>query len=397
MSMRPFRFADKAYDSFEDYAFDRVGDVKPYLAKYADPTVAIQTAITDLSLAGGGTVMLPDDDYEVGGLSFTGHSVLLRGAGRNNTVLRLKTGANVPLITGSGSVSFFNGIADLTIDGNKSSQSNTSAHGVDMMRAQGWQVRNCHIKNTKGRGINIEGSSGQLSLDNDIYFNRIESTGQFGICFGNFSATVAIAFNIIGGTDDEDGIGIFNNDARVYGNHVHNGSRHGIFLDGGVNAQVHSNHVESCKQHGIALGSCTDAQVFLNKCLYNSRNATPNAFDGIRVTSAAVNPQVFLNHCDDDGKNTQRYGISVESGQATATVALNDTRTNVSGGIDDQGTGTRRSFNMPNDAFLLSGTGSPENVVTAPVGTLFARTDGGAGTTLYVKESGSGNTGWVAK
>jgi peroxiredoxin len=31
------------------------------------------------------------------------------------------------------------------------------------------------------------------------------------------------------------------------------------------------------------------------------------------------------------------------------------------------------------------------------VGSLFLRTDGGANTTLYIKESGSGNTGWVAK
>jgi hypothetical protein len=44
-----------------------------------------------------------------------------------------------------------------------------------------------------------------------------------------------------------------------------------------------------------------------------------------------------------------------------------------------------------------SGSGSPEGVVTAPIGSLWTRTDGGANTTLYVKESGSGNTGWVAK
>jgi hypothetical protein len=44
-----------------------------------------------------------------------------------------------------------------------------------------------------------------------------------------------------------------------------------------------------------------------------------------------------------------------------------------------------------------TGTGTPEGAVTAPVGSLFTRTDGGASTTLYVKESGSGNTGWVAK
>lgn len=46
---------------------------------------------------------------------------------------------------------------------------------------------------------------------------------------------------------------------------------------------------------------------------------------------------------------------------------------------------------------LLSSTGDPEGSVTAGVGSLFLRQDGGAGTTLYVKESGTGNTGWVAK
>lgn len=46
---------------------------------------------------------------------------------------------------------------------------------------------------------------------------------------------------------------------------------------------------------------------------------------------------------------------------------------------------------------MFSGTGSPEGVLTAPVGALYTRSDGGAGTTLYVKEAGVGNTGWVAK
>lgn len=48
-------------------------------------------------------------------------------------------------------------------------------------------------------------------------------------------------------------------------------------------------------------------------------------------------------------------------------------------------------------ALVMTGTGTPEAAVTAPVGTLFLRTDGGTSTTLYVKETGTGNTGWVAK
>jgi hypothetical protein len=46
---------------------------------------------------------------------------------------------------------------------------------------------------------------------------------------------------------------------------------------------------------------------------------------------------------------------------------------------------------------LFSGTGSPEAAVTAGIGSLYLRTDGGAGTSLYVKESGAGNTGWIPK
>lgn len=43
------------------------------------------------------------------------------------------------------------------------------------------------------------------------------------------------------------------------------------------------------------------------------------------------------------------------------------------------------------------GSGSPEGVVTANIGCQYVNTDGGAGTTLYLKESGTGtNTGWTA-
>lgn len=44
---------------------------------------------------------------------------------------------------------------------------------------------------------------------------------------------------------------------------------------------------------------------------------------------------------------------------------------------------------------LVDGTGTPEAAVTAPVGSLYLRSDGGVGTTVYTKESGVGNTGWV--
>jgi hypothetical protein len=47
--------------------------------------------------------------------------------------------------------------------------------------------------------------------------------------------------------------------------------------------------------------------------------------------------------------------------------------------------------------YIHVGTGTPEAKVTAPRGHIYLRRDGGAATTLYVKESGTGNTGWVGK
>jgi len=46
---------------------------------------------------------------------------------------------------------------------------------------------------------------------------------------------------------------------------------------------------------------------------------------------------------------------------------------------------------------IYSGNGTPEGTVTAPKGSMYLRRDGGANTTMYVKESGTGNTGWVGK
>jgi hypothetical protein len=56
--------------------------------------------------------------------------------------------------------------------------------------------------------------------------------------------------------------------------------------------------------------------------------------------------------------------------------------------------GSNGNLTLGSGVRILTGTGDPEGVHTAPVGSLFLRTDGGSGTTLYVKESGTGNTGW---
>jgi hypothetical protein len=92
---------------------------------------------------------------------------------------------------------------------------------------------------------------------------------------------------------------------------------------------------------------------------------------------------------------------------ASATGTLIDDNTfsaNAGVALGDAGTGTTVGLNagllspyLTESVKRLAGTGSPEGVHTAPVGSFFQRTDGGAGTSFYVKEVGAGNTGWVAK
>lgn len=48
--------------------------------------------------------------------------------------------------------------------------------------------------------------------------------------------------------------------------------------------------------------------------------------------------------------------------------------------------------------YVRTGKGTPSSVVNGSVGDIYLRSDGGTGTTLYVKESGTNtSSGWVSK
>lgn len=115
------------------------------------------------------------------------------------------------------------------------------------------------------------------------------------------------------------------------------------------------------------------------------------------VVGATEHVPIVLDPDGLEGAPVIKYITDHLSGATTATIT----------GAAQEGTVARAvSRDIPwvvavTEQHLLSlpqrGAGTPEGVVTAPVGTLYIRTDGGAATTLYVKESGAGNVGWVAK
>jgi hypothetical protein len=60
--------------------------------------------------------------------------------------------------------------------------------------------------------------------------------------------------------------------------------------------------------------------------------------------------------------------------------------------IEQSGKGLR--YISTTGPFDSAGSGTPEGSLAAPVGSTYRRSDGGTGTSFYVKQSGSGNTGW---
>jgi hypothetical protein len=115
--------------------------------------------------------------------------------------------------------------------------------------------------------------------------------------------------------------------------------------------------------------------------------------------------------------NYFRAGVSVGGAVEALLVARNHvtdpTGTRTKYGVLNYSTATAGNRIVDNDVVLPNGfaplflnatalvrhagAGSPESSVTASVGSVWTRTDGGTGTTMYMKESGTGNTGWAAK
>jgi hypothetical protein len=118
-------------------------------------------------------------------------------------------------------------------------------------------------------------------------------------------------------------------------------------------------------QNGVAVGSQTSATAsgaVANGCDSSGTGATTSTANDFMLGTA--------NH------NVKILGTLVVSKTLDATVGFR------------HGNSTLPSWQK--------GTGTPEGVVTAPIGSIFSRTDGTTNTALYRKESGVGNTGWIA-
>lgn len=164
-----------------------------------------------------------------------------------------------------------------------------------------------------------------------------------------------------------------------------------VFLNGAV-GNNNSYKVIGGSNSPFRLNTVNGAHMYLTNCAGSSVANNNFVEDQNNVSTGLFN---FLNMNNFGAV----YGPSSLKGQSG--VYLDEWRTETqtySFAAMDGGTGLvlGSGSTLPTTQ-VRSGAGSPEGAVNAPVGSMWLRTDGGAGTTLYVKQSGTGNTGWAGK
>lgn len=136
----------------------------------------------------------------------------------------------------------------------------------------------------------------------------------------------------------------------------------GIVLDTCDGIAITGNSIKDCTQHGVL----------------------------VTVASAVTLDDITVSANSIDNCNVP-VGTSASGGGAIG----GNVRAQANGGVTQNGK-SMEILDVVNNVKVIVGSGAPESVVFSSVGSLYLRTDGGASTTLYIKESGTSNTGWRA-
>lgn len=90
----------------------------------------------------------------------------------------------------------------------------------------------------------------------------------------------------------------------------------------------------------------------------------------------------------------EKWTFGVVQGQNRLMFKYN-TATLTSGGTEYVSFMSNGTVRLKDTTDIMTNSGSPEGVQTSRVGSIYMRMDGTTGTALYLKETGTGNTGWV--
>ena len=125
-------------------------------------------------------------------------------------------------------------------------------------------------------------------------------------------------------------------------------------------------------------------------------NTTGSSNDGV---FSMPDSKKFINlHFDNNIVEFNNYIMTgAESGADNLFIGNNQLHDGFSSWHPEDDNFTIKQYANGGDRKIIGGNGSPEGSIAAEPGSMYLRENGGANTTLYIKESGTGNTGWIAK
>ena len=250
-------------------------------------------------------------------------------------------------------------------------------------------------------GNTIEGTNAPVPSDLGINIEAPDSVDGGGVPIPRtaFFRSVTIEGNTLYGSriylSETDGQLV-----TIHGNSVIGASEHGITLFATPSApfnancviEVTNNTVTGGTHNGLYLGLDHTTPSFTLICKENTfvRNNTAGATgpDVASIYAANLASAVF------EGNTLGSTADVRLMAWDTITALSHKNNHSVIDGIKNVHGRTAVTTEAPGEYF---GVGSPEGVVVAPVGSRYYQTNGSTGTTLYVKESGVGVTGWAAK
>lgn len=387
-------------------------------------TVAFNKAIT---AGAGSTVYVPTGTYLLtpGVLNSIPSNTQIIGAG--GAILKIPNAYNgtnnlLQVVSANNVL-----VSNLVLDGNRTNQSGGTQYGFYLSTSTNCTVQNVTTKNFNGDGHQLYNCTGCLVLGctstNNVYHgfeaeqctgcryegNRgysntlhgllispgeVASQGSSGNTFmGNvfdLNAQYGIAVNA-----DNGDVGKFlSGDNIIANNIVRSNTQYGINIYKQNNFVLTGNDISLNGFFGIYLFESAN-NVITNNFIHNNSQVGTGSYDEILMegyssdnTRPAKNNIVTGNLILIDGTTMARYAIS----EGTA----NDGPNTISGNIiPSAGSSGKINSQFATDVLdsVYRGTGAPG--ITAPQGSIYARTDGNSSSTrLYVNTNGS--TGWVA-
>jgi hypothetical protein len=339
---------------------------------------SIQAAINAASSAGGGVVYVGAGTWALGatGLTYPGSHIVICGAGRNT----ISSGGTIITYTGTGAAlsnsdytttRWSCGLENLTID---IAGASDGARCVELWNFRRFVARTLTL---------TDGSYDPLTAGDRTPHSHGYGLKLIGTDTPTWYETSHNAYydlDIVAGNTCVD-IGMVCNGNRFFG-----GSWEGPGKAIVCNPVTYNTDTNMFLATSIATSNATVIEIG------NAGGGGANnfVFLATRVESRSVGRAAFI--LGDDAKWTEIIGGQFGNVDITDNTAAN---CNWFSGC---------TFSPPygynagsGGHFDLIGPGSPESVVVGGIGSTYRRTDGGAGTSFYVKQSGTGTTGWAAK